>query len=115
MIGRPVVLYLDNPREKVWGLLIQIGAAGVLLRGLDLAVFDDWLRQEARRGEAEVALTTVFYPMARVARMELDETSGQIPSCAERFLSAVGRSVYDVLGVESPEESSASGRRRSLR
>src|SRR5262245_42434252 len=45
--GSPVILYLQGPKEKVWGLLLSLGPAGIVVRGLDLAVFDDWLRQEA--------------------------------------------------------------------
>ena len=50
------------PKEKVWGLLVSLGAAGVVLRGIDLAAFDDWMRQEARGDEPYLGLSTVFYP-----------------------------------------------------
>ena len=43
--GAPVVLYLRDPREKIWGLLVSMTPAGITLRGIDLVVFDDWMRQ----------------------------------------------------------------------
>ena len=91
--GAPVVLYLRDPREKIWGLLISMTPAGITLRGIDLVVFDDWMRQEARRQEALIGLTTLFYPMARVERMERDETIGPLVSYADRFAQEVGRTV----------------------
>ena len=98
--GTPVILYLQGPKEKVWGILISLGAAGVVLRGLDLVVFDDWMRQEARGDEAALGLATIFYPMGRVVRMERDESVGPIESCADRFRREVGRTVFEAAGLE---------------
>jgi hypothetical protein len=49
--GHAVIVYLQNPKEKVWGLLVSLGTAGVVVRCIDLTAFDDWMRQEARRDE----------------------------------------------------------------
>jgi hypothetical protein len=83
----------------VWGLLLSVGTAGIVLRGLDLVVFDDWMRQEARGEETVIGLSTVFYPMHRVERMERDETIGPIVSYADRFAQEAGRTVLEALGV----------------
>jgi hypothetical protein len=99
--GVPVVLYLQNPKEKVWGILLDLGASGVVVRGLDLQTFEDWMRQEAREEETEIGPFTLFYPMHRVERVERDETVGPVPGYADRFAREVGRSVLEVLGVES--------------
>jgi hypothetical protein len=98
--GTPVILYLHSPKERVWGLLLSLQPAGVVVRGLDLAAFDDWMRQLARREETVIGLTTVFYPMGRVERMERDETVGPLTSYADRFLLEVGRTVGQVLGLD---------------
>lgn len=98
--GEAVILYLREPKEKVWGLLLQLHAAGIVLRGIDLSAFDDWMRQEARGDEPYLGLSTVFYPMGRVERMEKDETLGPIASYSARFAREVGRSVKVVLGLE---------------
>ena len=58
--GTPVVLYLQSPKEKIWGLLLSLGPAGIVIRGIDLAAFDDWMRQEARGDELLLGLTTLF-------------------------------------------------------
>jgi hypothetical protein len=100
--GAPVILYLHSPKERVWGLLLSLQPAGVVVRGLDLATFDDWMRQLARQEETVIGLTTVFYPMGRVERMERDETVGPLTSYADRFLREVGRTVRQALGFDRP-------------
>ena len=102
--GEAVILYLQSPKEKVWGLLLQLHAAGVVLRCIELKAFDDWMRQEARRDEPYLGLTTLFYPMGRVERMEKDESLGPISSYSARFAREVGRSVRAVLGLEPDRE-----------
>jgi hypothetical protein len=94
--GTAVVLYLHSPREKVWGVLLSLEAAGIVVRGLDLAAFEDWARQEAR-GEQGIGATTLFYPMHRLERMERDESIGPVVSCAERFERQVGRSAIEAV------------------
>ena len=78
--GDAVIVYLQVPKEKVWGLLVSLGTAGIVVRCIDLAAFDDWMRQEARRDEPYLGLSTVFYPMNRVERMERDQTMGPVIS-----------------------------------
>jgi hypothetical protein len=99
--GAPVILYLQAPKEKVWGILVSLTPSGVVVRGLDLVVFDEWMRQEARAEEAGLGLATIFYPMSRLERMERDESLGPMASYAERFYRAVGRTVHEAAGVES--------------
>lgn len=100
--GTPVLLYLHEPKEQVWGLLISIGQPGIVVRGLDLAVFEDWLRQEARGDEPLIGLVTSFYPIHRLERMERDETIGPLIGYADRFLGEVGRSVSEAIGFDVP-------------
>jgi len=102
--GQAVVLYLQGPKAKVWGLLASLQSAGIVLRGLDLAVFDDWTRQEARGGEKVICPATVFYPMHRVERVEADETAGPVIGLSERFAREVGLTVQQALGLEAPPE-----------
>jgi hypothetical protein len=104
--GSPVVLYLQNPKEKIWGILIGLLPAGIMLRGIDLAAFDDWMRQEAHGDETMLGLITAFYPMYRVERLERDETVGPAISYAERFALTVGRTVHQVLGLLPNEKES---------
>ena len=102
--GSPVIVYLHSPKEKVWGLLLATMAAGVVVRGVDLHAFEDWMRQEARGEEPLLGPSTMFYPMTRLERMERDETVGTIPGYAERFLREVGHTVYEAFGAREPGE-----------
>ena len=96
--GSPVLLYLHSPREKVFGVLVSLQPAGVSVRGIDLAAFEDWLRQEAR-GEEGLGLVTLFYPMHRIERVEKDETVGDLEGIADRFRRETGRSVLEAAGL----------------
>lgn len=109
--GTAVVVYLHNPKEKVWGFLVSTMAAGVVVRGLDLVAFEDWMRQEARGEDVMMGPGTVFYPMSRVERMEKDETIGPIPSYTDRFQREVGRPVEEAMGLtagDSPDDDGSS-------
>ena len=100
--GTPVLLYLHSPREKVFGVLVSLQPAGVAVRGIELAAFEDWLRQEAR-GEKGLGLVTLFYPMNRIERVEKDETVGGLEGIADRFRRETGRSVLEAAGLSSRE------------
>jgi len=96
--GTPVLVYLHSPREKVFGVLVSLQPAGIAVRGIDLAAFEDWLRQEAR-GEQGLGLVTLFYPMHRIERMERDETVGDLEGIADRFRRETGREVLEAAGL----------------
>lgn len=49
-----------------------------------------------------MGLSTSFFPMHRVERINLDEEVGGIPSCADTFASRVGKDVWSYLGVDTP-------------
>jgi hypothetical protein len=100
--GDAVVVYLHSPREKVYGILLAVDAPGVTTRCIDLATFDDWMRQEARREEQHLGPATIFYPMGRVERIERDETIGPVISLYERFFREVGRTVHASMGFAIP-------------
>ena len=94
--GAPVIVNLHSPREKVWGVLRELNAAGVFVRGIDLNTFDDWV-QMIVRGERNMGLTHVFLPMWRVERVALDESVDDIPSLAAQFYARVGLTVSEYL------------------
>jgi len=100
--GAPIVVVLHSPREKCWGLLDEITAAGVFLRGLDLNSFDDWLHSLSHN-EPFVGVNDLFFPLWRVERLTRDETAGGVPSLCEQAERRTGHSVADLLrDVESP-------------
>lgn len=88
--GAPVLLYLREPQEKLWGVLRELNASGVTVEGVDLASFDDWVAQ-VERNEPEIGAPSVlFVPMIRIEKILLDRASGEIPSLAERFEQRTG-------------------------
>jgi len=94
-----IILSLHTPKEKLWGALTSITAAGVTMRGMDLNSFDDFIRQVMDPDGERIGLPTLFFPMQRVERIALDEPHGSIPSMAGRFEQRVGRSLRDYLAL----------------
>lgn len=94
-----VVINLVNPREKFFGVLNALSAAGVTIRAINLDSFDDWIHQIARGEDLSLDLVTMFVPLFRVERIFLDEPSGAIKSFAERFEDVVGQTVQKFLGL----------------
>lgn len=101
-LNRIVIVSLNAPKEKIWGQLLRLDAAGVTVRGIDLGGFDDFLRQLLDQDEGPVGMTTVFYPMQRVERIAEDEPAGPLPSLADRFRRMVGMTIQEYLGLETP-------------
>jgi len=93
--GTAITLVLHSPREKCWGVLERIDAAGVFLRGIDLNAFDDWTRAVAH-DEPFMGLSDLFFPMWRVERVSRDESAGGVPSLAEQLEQRTGRRLEDV-------------------
>ncbi len=91
--GVLVLVTLHSPKEKFWGAVLELSAAGVSVCGIDLNSFDDFAAL-VKAGEG--APGTVFFPMHRVERIELDARSGSIPAIAERFAQKAG---YDAASI----------------
>ena len=103
-----VIVHLVNPTEKFWGILLDLGLAGVTMRGLNLSTFDDWMAQAVRPADQTLGLSTMFVPLFRVERIFLDESVGEVESYKEtpptqQLLIDVGITVERYLGIESGE------------
>lgn len=98
--GAPVLVYLRDPQEKLWGVLRRLDQAGLVLEGIDLSSFDDWVAQIERGEESVVGPSVLYLPSLRIEKLILDRSSGQLPSLAERFFRRTGRRVSDVLDGE---------------
>lgn len=94
-----VIVNLVNPKEKFFGVLRSLSAAGVTIRAINLDSFDDWVRQIARDEELDIDMFTMFVPLFRVERIFLDEPAGTIRSYSQRFEDVTGRTVRDYLGL----------------
>ncbi|MDT4954793.1 MAG: hypothetical protein QOJ02_2931 [Acidobacteriota bacterium] len=93
--GAAIVVVLHSPREKCWGMLDEISAAGIFLRGLDLNAFDDWV-QAVAHAEPFMGLSDLFFPMWRVERLSRDESGAGVLSLTEQFEKRTGRSIREV-------------------
>ena len=100
--GACVIVSLGEPREKFWGILDEINAAGISLRGIDLNSFDELLRMLAKN-ETGIYPATVFFPLRRIERILLDENSGYLPALHSQFAQRTGRSLADWLQHVSGE------------
>lgn len=104
-VGDIVVVHCREPREKMWGVLLQLDTVGVCVRGMDLGSVEDWLRQEASGAEAILGPSTFFVPLFRVQRVDLDESVlGGVTSYAERYQAECGRKVTAALLAGLPGE-----------
>jgi hypothetical protein len=98
-----VIVHLVNPTEKFWGVLQDLDASGLVLRGLSVTSFDAWMFQVARNEPQALGLSTMFVPLFRVERVFLDEQVGEVESYRQRFESQVGQPVERFIGILEPE------------
>ncbi len=92
-----VIVNLISPKEKFFGRLRALSAAGVTMQAVNLDSFDDWIHQIARAEEAEIEMVTMFVPLFRVERIFLDEPAGSVKSYSQRFAQVVGQEVDEYL------------------
>ena len=92
--GSVVIAYIQNPRERFWGVLRSLDPTGLVIEGIDLNSFDDWMRQTAEGGEG-LSLSTVFFPLVRIEKLLLDDDNGSVPSLSRQFERRVGRTVRE--------------------
>ncbi len=87
--GESVILILQNPREKLVGILHEISAAGIFLRAIDLGYFDEWA-SAIKNNEPYLPMQDYFLPMWRVERLTRDEGSPEMLSMSEQFFRKTG-------------------------
>ncbi len=103
--GAFVIVTLSSPREKFWGVILDLNDQGLSMRGVDLVAFED-LVAAIKAGDAFTS-GVVFFPMHRIERIELDLPEGNIHSLAERFRDKTGHDAAEILSSEftTPERS----------
>ena len=94
-----VIVYLQNPRERYWGVVRGLDGSGIVIRGADLDSFDDWVGRVVTGAEGP-GPSVVYFPLARVEKVLVDEAAGEAPTLAQRFERRVGRSLVSYLSVE---------------
>jgi hypothetical protein len=90
-----VVIALHSPKERIWGRLLDLNAAGVTIQGLDVDSFNHWLNQID--SERQYGLPTFFFPLHRVERIALDEAVGDVPPLATTFQKRAGITLLEYL------------------
>ena len=95
--GALVLVTLSAPREKFWGAILSLSAAGISLRGCELVSFEDFVAM-TRSGEGFTP-GVVFFPMHRVERIEIDASVNGLPSLAQRFTAEAGVEVGPLLAA----------------
>ena len=96
--GAFVIVTLSSPREKYWGVILDLNDQGLSIRGVDLAAFEDLVAM-IKAGDAFTS-GVVFFPMHRIERIELDLPEGNIHSLAERFREKTGQDASLVLRAD---------------
>lgn len=94
-----VILNLVNPKEKFFGVLTALSAAGATVRAISLDSFEDWIREIAHDDDRDLDMVTMFVPLFRVERIFLDEPVGTIKSYSQRFEDVTGKTLEEHLGV----------------
>jgi hypothetical protein len=89
-----VVAVLQNPREKIIGVLHEINTSGVFIRGIDLNAFEDFT-QAIVKSEQFFGMNDVFFPMWRIERILKDESILDLPSMQEQFTKRTGLKIED--------------------
>ncbi|MEW5807766.1 MAG: hypothetical protein AB1756_10550 [Acidobacteriota bacterium] len=95
MKGSTVIVYLREPRERMWGILHSIDVTGLYMQGLDVNSFDQWLSDIPKEEPFTLTLSKLFFPMHRVEKVLVDESTGSIPSLSEKFEARMGKKLSD--------------------
>lgn len=98
--GAVVLVHLSEPNEKLWGVVEELNHLGLVLRGLNVGTFEDWMAEAASRESPSLGLASMFLPMRRVDRIFIDEQIGEVESYCQRFERRVGITIADYIGLD---------------
>lgn len=74
-----VIAHLTEPKEQIWGRLIELSPTGLIIRGIDLKQTDTY-KYQFRGEEQRVFPQTLFIPMRRVVQIAMDESVEDFPA-----------------------------------
>ncbi|MFC2173666.1 methylmalonyl-CoA epimerase [Acidobacteriota bacterium] len=95
--GAIVIVNLQNPKEKFWGILIALDSTGIQILGIELSAIQDLFREVGKGARASMGLNALFFPMARVEKVFLDESVGGVKSLHEHFADMANTTVEELL------------------
>lgn len=87
--GSVVNIYLVDPVERFWGSLLPLTAAGVTIRGTSVDQIEVF-KYQLKSATPTLFAQTVFFPMRRVSKIDLDEAVGDLPSVIDSFKAITG-------------------------
>ncbi len=80
---------LIEPTERLWGRLIKISEAGVVFRGIDVRQLE-LFKYQFKHKERTIFPQTLFLPMRRVQKIDLDEAMHTLPSVIQSIRTITG-------------------------
>ena len=95
--GDLAVAYLNQPKERVFGVIHSRGTDGLAIQALDLDAWDDWLAQWKHGGQGPLVPSLRFYPASRVDKLLADEDTPDLPSLERRFVERTGHRLEEAL------------------
>lgn len=90
-----VIIYLQNPREKFWGVLISLDERGVIARGGNLESIQFFLENPEK--QITSLFSTVFFPSHRIEKVLLDEGSGEAVSIEDMIVEKLKKPLEEIL------------------
>ncbi len=97
--GTYINVHLIEPVERLWGRLIKLDQAGVVIRGVDVKQVETF-KFQFNREDKLVFPQTIFFPMRRVQKVDLDEALDTLPSVIETIEEITGLSRNDIIKLE---------------
>lgn len=102
--GTVAVLYLRDPRERIFGVIRQLDPVGVALEGVDLDMWDQWIAQWTRGEEGPLAPSLQFFPLARLEKILADGDGPEVPSFTRQFEERTGHPLAEAFGFDLDDE-----------
>ncbi len=96
--GSFITIHLIDPIERHWGRLIHIMNAGVTFRGIPINEIEAFKYQLGKEDQ-RVFPQTVFIPMRRVQKVDLDEPVGSTPAVIESMMDKRGLDEDQIIGI----------------
>ncbi len=93
--GSSVVVYLQNPREKFWGVLIYLGEMGAMVRGGNLESIQLFLENPEK--ESSSLFSTVFFPSHRIEKILLDEETEGASSIEDMIVEKIKKPLKEIM------------------
>jgi methylmalonyl-CoA epimerase len=101
--GELAVAYLQNPRQKVFGVICSLDERGLAIQGFDLETWEDWLSQCAAGESGPLGPSLQFFPSSRIEKLLADRPQPGLPSLSERFAERTGGDLATALaGAGAP-------------